>query len=74
MPALAPFTSKTLEYGKLLKVDAAWKVNSIPFFFWASNVRVRYVLSRNAPEAVQYTPGKIVLAPVSNLMFESQLG
>ena len=46
-----------------MKVDAAMNINSACWSFWASNVSVRPALRRNAPGAVQYTPGRRVAPP-----------
>ena len=63
LPAEALFTRDTEEWGKLVKVDAAMNMNSACWLPWASNVSVRPALRRNAPGAVQYTPGRSVAPP-----------
>ena len=63
LPAEAPFARDTEECGKLVNVEAAMNMNSALLTFWASNVSVRPLLRRNAPGAVQYTPGKSVAPP-----------
>ena len=72
-PGSAPFNSITVVYGKLVKVDAAMKVNPALLSPLASSFRVRPELKRNAPEGVQYAPVVSLQPPIVKTLVEYSL-